>query len=509
MKYRKNLKTEIIFLVTSILIIFFWKLQSFQDIIFNVDEIEWIYCLNKCYINPIPFEGFDAHTSGPLAIYLLIPLKFIAQTVSLTSLRLYAFLVFVLPTIFFVFYTFKGVIKYFAVLLFISMHLIFNKDFFAYNTEYPILMFISIIMFLFSINKLNFRIVSIILILIFCLPFIKFQALIFSLFFAILLMYKIFIFQRSLFLKSVLLASIISLLILLLLHFFVGVDLFYYSYITRNVQYASSFSNKSWFIAVVENIYKHIDLFASFYLLLSILLFMYVRKYFDRIKLKSFKLNSDFFFRLFTFFGLFFVAFLSVLAPKNNFIHYYTLMFIPLTYLIVYLAEHIKISSMVILLLFLLINSNVVSYANELLYSKYIKGSYNNKLLYEKYTLDQKINKDIDLLLKKYTDKNKSIVVLGWFNALPIYYMYKENFNFPYRSGHADFLVSSSKLKDTSSFKTEYQNLLTDITSNKTLILDVENVFLKISSEKINNYLRVNYEKVDSESGMVLYVPKY
>ena len=488
MKYRKNLKTEIIFLVTSALIIFFWKLQSFQDIIFNVDEIEWIYCLNKCYLNPIPFEGFDAHTSGPLAIYLLIPLKFITHTISLTSLRLYAVLVFVLPTIFFVFYTFKGVYKYLAVLLFISVHLIFNKDFFAYNTEYPLQMFISIIMFLFSISKLNFRMVSIILILIFCLPFIKFQALIFSFFFATLLIYKIFIFQRSLFLKSVLLASIIGVLILLLLHFFVGVDLFYYSYITRNVQYASSFSNKSWFIAVVENINKHIDLFASFYLLLSLLLFLYVRKFFDRINLNSFKLNSVFIFRLFMFFGLFIVAFLSVLAPKNNFIHYYTLMFIPIVYLIVYLSEHVKITSTIVLLLFLLINSNVVTYANELLYSKYIKGSYKNKLFYEKYTLDRSINKEIDFLLKKYSDKNKSIVVLGWFNALPIYYKYKENFNFPYRSGHADFLVSSSKLKDRSSFDTEYQNLIHDITSNKTLLLDVENVFLKINSKNIDAY---------------------
>lgn len=496
----------IFFLLVSFCL-FVWKSYSFNNFIFNLDEIEWIYCLNRCFENPIPFIGFDAHTSGPLAIYFLFPLKIIMNNIELMHLRIYNFFIFIIPSLLIVFNVFKGKYSYLSLLIFSSLLLIYDKDFYSYNSEYPIILFVCLFIYIITRSVISkFNTFILVLIIIF-LPFIKFQSILFSFFFFVIFYWKLILYEKKLFKYSFLLFLSLLVWIFLMVNFFIGFELFFYSYIIRNLQYAASFSSNSWLVAIIDNFNFHIKFFLPYYIVIfGISTFTFIKNYkriIYFIKVSYLKKQFDFI----TFLGLFTISFFSVLIPKNNFVHYFILMFPAIVFLLVFLLKNFDLSCINLFILICLFNNNLFQFIFQSQHDVFIKGDQKSRLFYEQYLISKTLEKDIKNEIFSGNIK-KSLVILGWFNALPIYYKYKNQFDFPYRSGHTDFLVSSSFLPDRKFFDFEMKNLFSDIIKNKSAILDVENVITKIKSPKFHKFLNQHFTVVKQTSLYTLLIPK-
>ena len=68
-----NKKHIVFFLLAFIL--FFTRIISFREFSLDPDELEYLHSIRRCMDNPLPFYGFDNHTTGPFAIYLLVLIK--------------------------------------------------------------------------------------------------------------------------------------------------------------------------------------------------------------------------------------------------------------------------------------------------------------------------------------------------------------------------------------------------------------------------------------------------
>lgn len=507
MTLKKISKFRWIIFFISLFILVFSKLYSFNNLILNVDEIEWIYCLNRCYENPIPFLGFDAHTTGPLAIYFLLPLKMVINNVELMHLRIYNFLVFIVPSLFIVYKVFEGKYSYLSLFIFSSLFLIYNKDFLSYNSEYPIILLVSLFIYFLTRSVISNVKITILVSIIILLPFIKFQAILLSLFFLGIFFWKLYLQKKRLIKYSLILFLCWILVLGILIKFFIGFELFFYSYILRNIQYAASFSSKSWSVAIIENLNYHIQFFLPYYILIFGIAILIFIKYYKRIISFIKEYNSIEQFNFITFLGLFIVSFISILIPKNNFVHYFIIMFPAIVFLLVFLLKNFDISSGNLIILICLLNTNLFQFIFQSQQDVFIKGNQKSRLFYEQYTISSKLVKEVNNQVCSGNIK-KSLVILGWFNALPIYYKYKHQFDFPYRSGHADFLVSSSYLSDKKFFNFEMDNLVSDLKNGKTAIIDVENVLTKIKSKRFKLYLHENFHVVKETEFYTLLLPK-
>jgi hypothetical protein len=502
-------KTIYLFPYLFLFLILLFRLDSFQNIVLNIDEFEWIYTLERCYLNPVPFIGFDPHTSGPFAIYLLTPLKLIINRVELTHLRIYNFFVFIVPSFFFVYKSFKGKSAILAISIFSSFFFIYHKDFFAYNSEYPVVLFVTIIFYLLRNKSFNVSKLIILLTLIFILPLIKFQALLLSFFFFGILITHIIINDRKNLKHFIIIFSLLILIFVTLIHYILGLDLFFYSYVVRNVQYANSFSSKNIFDAIYENLYIQLSLFYPFYILIFVFVFFYIKNYFLYF-IYSFKnllifKKTDFLLTL----GLFIISLLSVLIPKTNFIHYFILMFPTLTFVIVNIISKLKLDVAVIFIILIMINLNYFKHYTDEVYNHLTNGNMKSRMELEKHKLSSSNEKEINYFIEKNIKQGSSLVILGWFKALPTYYYNKDKFNFPYRSGSTFCLTNSSFLKDKRLFNYEFKNFIVDVTRpKKTYLLDIENVLRNTKSNNIKNFINDNFICLKKTNNAVLYVSR-
>lgn len=504
MALNKRIVQDSLLFTIIICFLIIWKLPSFHEIILNIDELEWIYCINKCYKNPIPFIGFDSHTTGPLGIYLLLPLKFIIKSPTVVALRIYGFIVFLIPTLILVFASFKKTLKYFATLVLVSLMSIYDKDFFAYNTEYPLLLFNAAIVYLMlKENKKNY-LMTLMITLVVLLPFIKFQAILLSFFYFIIILYKDIYLDKGKVIKPILIFLTVIIITTLFIGYYVGLKQFIYSFIVRNIFYASSFSTKSKTVTYIENVYIHFKLFGTYYLLILIL---FIKLILEKIKENTIKidfLKSPKIFKYVFFGGLFIVSFISIIIPKTNFAHYYMLMFLPITYLISQFSSNLKINNYVKSIIIISLIIPILNFYNNELYNKLIKGSFVNKLSYEQLQENSKNNKIINYLKNNYKE-NKSIVVLGWFESLPFYYKLKNKYDTPYRSGHSDCLISNNS-NEKDDF--EINNFVHDLTSQSCIIIDLEHVIPKVNHKsKIKDLLK-KYKSYKYSEEITLYIKK-
>jgi hypothetical protein len=328
------------------------------------------------------------------------------------------------------------------------------------------------------------------------------------LFFTLVIFLKLFLENKKLIKTAIFVLLFYVISLLFLINVFVGFDLFFYSYITRNVQYAANFSSKPWGVAIIENIYYQIKFFLPFYMIIIFISVFIVIKYFRHLLLIFQFKNVNTYFTALMFSGLFIVSLVSVLIPKNNFFHYYLLMFPSIVFLVVHLLETIRMNTISLFVILGLVNVNVFQSISEESYEILIKGNSKPKLFYEQYKISKELSKEVkNVLSSEKKVINHSLVILGWFNALPLYNQYKTQFIFPYRSGHADFLVSSSYLANQKFFDFELKNLVSDITKNKSAILDVENVITKIKSPKFHKFLNQHFKVVKQTSLFTLLIP--
>ena len=478
-RFKFNFFLKSLILIVLVLLI---RIESYNDFILNIDEAEWIYCIKKCIKNSIPFTGFDSHTTGPLSIYLLTPIYFLNPELSVVGLRLYGLLFMVLIS-FIVFNIFMKKQKMQYALVFASFLLIRDKDFFAFNTEWILLPFIFLFVFLSQVqlDTNNKRLLFVLALLNVVLPLIKFQSILIVFFITLFVLIQCYKKQDFLSLKWYILFNVLVVLFsLIVIELSTGLKDFYYYYIQRNVAYASSFATKSIKVVVIEYFYL---LFKYF----SYHLFFIVFLFFSLLIAKK----NHFFQLIYTLrFELFFtlVCLLTVFLPKNNFLHYYQFLFVPFTLLIVkllFLMDANKFINLLFLFSFFLIPFWQRSVAQ--FYEKYIKGSNINELYYER------VNTNGFLTILDAIPKNRSVFVLGWHKALPLYYNIRNSNSFSNSSGHTTFLIDLKENENI--YQKEKQNIL-HVINRSDLVVDAENVLAQLQDKDIDDLLKQTFNLI-------------
>jgi hypothetical protein len=489
------LKVKFRFLFFLLLtIVFVYRIDSFHEFLLNIDEAEWIYCVKRCIIHPIPFLGFDSHTTGPISIYLITPLCFFDSGLSVVGLRIYG-LLFMFLFSFLVFKLKNKKQSTLLMLVFTTFLIIQDKDFFAFNTEWILIPFIFLFVclgqiFFDSPNKLKLFFLSLLNVI---LPLIKFQSVFIVFFIAFFIVIQLshkknfqalkwyVFFNFSIFFVSLLLIQITT-----------GLHEFYYSYIARNIAYASTFATKPIKVVVIEYFYllfKYFSyhLFFVCYLFFH-LLFLKKTNFIHLISLLRFELL----------FSL--VCLLTVFFPRNNFLHYYQFLFVPFTLLIVKLFILVDLNyfkNLLFLFSFFLIPFGIRSSEN--FYTKIIKGSSLNSLYYERVTTDgiQEISQSIP--------KKSSVFVFGWHKALPLYYNLRNSNSFTNPSGHSTFLLDLKENKTI--YQNEKKNVL-NVLRQSNVVVDAENVVDQLQDKEINDVMKHCYDLKTEKENYKIFVRK-
>ena len=290
-----------------------------NDTFYNPDEFEWLYYVQKSNINWHIGSGFDSHTSGPVAIWILqFFFKLLGELsienlhkikIIFESIALFSFLII---------YRNSNEKKAFAIALFFLLTTINSGDFKAYNTEYLLLAILPFCILLRNTKtSLGILCESV---LIFTLPFIKLQ---FAPIAALLFMLQMNKSRQLSNSKRLLVLSSYLILMISPFFFFTKVELtdFIFNYVSKNLWYIKHYSHNSFFYAICQFIrtlgvhlyYIFILLLLGFYALATnIKLFLLEKKYYHFIN-----------------FLMLGVAFLCVIIPRNNFTHYYVILFLP------------------------------------------------------------------------------------------------------------------------------------------------------------------------------------
>ena len=193
------------------------------------------------------------------------------------------------------------------------------------------------------------------------------------------------------------------------------------------------------------------------------------------------------------------VIYFSILLAKYNFIHYFVLFFIPIIYWIAYLINK-NDSSKIILI-------NVFVFASIFFYQTIENREYNSKMI---NLIESQIKEEMDQ--KKTTNyiRNKSsqqtILILGFYKAVPLYYRLSQNFNFCYRAANTQFItLFYLKGRKNKFFKVEDNNLYYDIKRGKpNYIIDTDNILNKIPKSKSVALIMRNYKLVAlNETGII------
>ena len=496
-----------LFLITLLTIVFLVRSVSFVDRVINIDELEWIYNLMKSYDDPTPFVGFDPHTSGPLAIYLLSGIKLFSQELSVVNLRLYGFFVFLLPAVVMLFYTFKGSQRYVSATLFCSLLCIYDKDFFAYNTEYPLILLLTIGFHLLLKERLNRLQLILFCLITLLMPFVKFQAILFSALFLGLKSIQLFYCERKLLYQLFLYYGLLLFSGVLILYFSNLLSHFYDDYIFRNLSYASSFATKGFLFSLIENFYLHVHFFATYYFIIFTLLAVLVVRYIRSKEIGSLRfsllrlLKSESKFIVFSFLFLV-VSFFTILTPKTNFTHYYELMFVPIVFLSTYLISKSSLSIFSIVLLMLLINSNLVHLLNDYCFQKFTKGTYHHSLSYNFIPSKKVEENNNSRIITSVIPSQEKVIYLGWFNSLPMYYKQRNYFTFNYRSAHTHFLSQTNNLKV---FQNEGKYLMEDLSAGTNYVVDFEGVIKSLNNCQLKHYFNTRYTSVFQSSEFEIY----
>ena len=272
-------KKDYVVLFFFALILFVIRIISFREFSLDPDELEWLYDIRKCFIDPRPFVGFDAHTSGPFAIYLLALIKLLTGFSKLYQLRLISFFLFILPSLFLIYQISQKGAKLIGGLAFVVLICaknfpdfgVFYDGIYSYNTEYQILLFTTLLFWILrNKNGVNYYVVYVLIL--FLLPYIKFQAIPYVLFFGGYLSIKLWKekqWKMLIFLSS---TYLIFNLIWLAFMYFEGIfPDFYHVYILKNLNYMSNSSfgekgiNPMNFLHRIQYYYQFIYIFLALF----------------------------------------------------------------------------------------------------------------------------------------------------------------------------------------------------------------------------------------------------
>lgn len=502
-----NKKHIVFFLLAFIL--FFTRIISFREFSLDPDELEYLHSIRRCMDNPLPFYGFDNHTTGPFAIYLFVLIKLLIGFSKLYQLRLISFFFFILPSVFFVYQICQKSAKLIGILTLIVLLCAKNFPFFGnyydgiycYNTEYQILLFTSLLFWILRLKEgLGYYLVySFVL---FLLPYIKFQSIPLVLFFG---GYLILLLLKKNKWKWILISCsfylILNIVWVLFLYFKGIYPAFHYAYISKNLNYMSNsnFGEKG---INPLNFFNRINGYYSFiYIFLGIFFYQLTQRFkvFFTANLLEVLLHP-----LSQSFLLLLVSCATIIVSKNDFGHYYIYLFLPLSIFIADVyhfcfpdgsSNDMKKTVYPIFLIILICNFNFEYFGKSL-------GFVWNKLKHQEfnqYNFGKPLNSlaDTNLIswLTKNKGKNESLLVLGWTESQAIYYVLQNDFRLQSRSSHSFYIQDSFRTKNSVYFEKEEQIFLEDMQKEKPqFIVDTWNLLPEIKGTKIPQFVAQNYQ---------------
>ena len=503
---------EVIVLITLITTIGVFRSLFWKDIVLNIDELEWSYLLNRVKENPIPFRGFEGHTSGPISIYFLSIINLFTSYPTLKAIRIFQYVFIIIPTCIIVFKASNFKTRIFSSTFFFLFLISFspilvspersNDDFLAYNTEYQLMLFMGIIYYLQQKINPSYLRITIVIILIWLLLFIKSQSLIFVMYFLLKYLYDLYKFNSKsvkLFFK-VNIAIIIAVFILLIC-FNLFKD-FYFEYIVKNFLYSynSIIESDSLSQFYTFTLFLISDLGINWFLFISVLLLFLVKTFKNSfLNLKDRNLRDSTL--------LFIITLITLFLSKNNFSHYRVLFFLPSSLLFgelcgIFFDQKFKTF---ITLLFIYAFGSAFSYVT-------LKNSYGLEFInpyrnfkkkgiipvyYFLKANDFNGEKDRKFLINYVTNKyytGDHIYIFGWFVAQGYYYELLKKYKTSSRSSNTYHLNLFKSHDDTKNYKKEEQNLIYDLNLNKPkVIIDTEEFLIKNKSESIVKFILDNY----------------
>jgi hypothetical protein len=501
----------------------------------NIDELEWIYLLHRIKTNPIPFEGFVAHTTGPLAIYLLSILNFFQESPTLSGLRQFQFFVCIVPTFYFLYRSVSSDGKWLSFLIFF-LFIITNdshysltasvNDFFAYNTEYLLMVVIAAIYFIQRVkNPSSIRIISVVL-LCFGLFFIKSQAIVFAGYFLCIYFIQLYLYDiKRAYLLVIYSIFFASLIIISLLGSGLW-DSFLVEYLYKNFLYAQL--NNTNFLSQLVSVKQVFVESILFFWIIAGALVCY-------LLWRIIKLNEIAFFTFDSLkaYLLLFISLFVVFVSTNNFNHYKVFLFFPMSLTLgeVFATFRIKLVQQKMQLLILLIFSYAFFYRSVVFeisqnfsYSKL--REYRNSIgvnpLYARganpfWSTNNNLDKSERIRVFQYLRRklnsdnyNRKIYIFGWFVSQGYYYELLK-FGVPVsKSAQNQYLLNWFFAKDFVNYQMEENQLILELKKNKPeWILDSEGVLTSLRNLPIEKYVIGNYTVVFKSENFTVYKSRH
>jgi len=503
---RIPLKSNHLLLFIISFALFFTRIISFREFSLEPDELEWLYDIRKCLIDPRPFVGFDSHTSGPFAIYLLVILKILTGFSKLYQLRIVTFFIFILPSFFLIYQISQKGVKFIGALTFVVM--VSAKNFphfgefydgiYSYNTEYQVLFYCAILFWILRNNKSKIKIIIYATILFF-MPFVKFQAIPLMLFFGGYMSLNLIFEKKWGYLKYLITTYLVlNLVWIAFLYFYNILPEFYYSYFLKNFDYMSNFSSGEKSYNPLNFLYR----ISTFYYFIYIFLLIAVYHVFKADKKNTiYSLKELLNVPLIQSGLLSVVSCLSIILAKNDYGHYYILLFLPFSIFISDLVASIlkvEVSPKYLyptFIIILLANFNF-DYLNKSIQFSWNKIVHHSTAQYDfgKH-LQTLANEKLITWLKNQKNKNQPIIITGWTQAQAIYYVLGNDYQPAYRSSHCFYFQDSFINKKRLIFNREQEILMEDIVKYKPIyIVDTWKLIQQFKGEKITDFILKNYE---------------
>ena len=502
LKTNKNL----IVLAFLSFIIFVCRIISFRENSLDPDELEYLYAIRRCLVDPRPFVGFDSHTTGPFAIYLLALIKMLTGFSKLYELRLITYFCFILPSLYFIYDAIKPGAKIIAATAFTVFVCISNfpsfgpyyDGIFCYNTEYQLLFYTTLLYWISEQKPNKTRLIGIAL-LIFIIPLVKFQAIPITLFFAFSIGLKFILAKEYEYLKFTVISYAVLISIGLVYLVSTGLlDDFTYSYITKNLSYMSSNALGQSSINPINFIHRINQFYSFLYIFLLIFLYHLLTK----VSAGQFSFRSFFLHPLTFSFSFLVISAITNIMSKNDFGHYYIFLFVPASIFIaeLYLALEIKNEShnhvYAIFMIILLLNFNYRFFGKscELVWNKISSKSIEH-LSFGK-PLNTIIEKDlVDWLKKHRQSKEEAILSIGWTQSQALYYELQDDFKPMYSKSNFFYYKNSFETKNARIFKNEETLLLNALEAEKPrFIVDTWDLLNELKGTRLPLFVANHYD---------------
>jgi hypothetical protein len=507
----KILSSSSLFLFLVSVFIILMRMPGFLLDEQNIDESLWIAGTATFLQSLHLWTSFDTTTSGPIVMLPLILIKLTGLDLNYASARLAGVIFCIIPSVIFCFYTIRILLdeknSRILILPLVACFSFMNmRNYIAYNGEYEIIFFSSLaILFHTKLMTGNKQSKYLILygLIIGALPFTKLQAtpIAISLGFCLF----VFLLQRKTNLISYvyLFLGLVSPLAFILIWLLItgGLKDFWFSYITGNLNYGQpdlGINNSSWlyfkyFVYLLRTLpdskFYYITLICVSGLTGIILVFRN-------------KIRQTHFFLLLSSIALLLSAYFSIVKTSHFYEHYFLIFFIPVLYITVIIV-HISYeafpqskefkSALIISLIisFLLISIDGITRINN-------PTSLHNSCLIKNLTA-QTIN--------KYGKANDKMAIWGWNSALYV----QTGLILGTRYGDCRCQLTKTVMQEY--FLNTY---LEDLKKNRPLIFaDIiapdaheftTSEFKHQNFPLINNYIQINYRKVETIGGKDIYI---